>query len=473
MNNDLLDVITVPTLDLDRALQIADLALALGRVDRATRHPDGVRPETDTDHTLMLVLLAVDVASTLYDVPSGRRPILRPDLRKVILFALVHDLVEAYAGDVVSIDLTEEQRAEKARREAAALDRIRADLPGWIPSHIESYERQDCMESRLVHYLDKVVPKLTHALNGGAALEQLGLTPNEASEHNRTQGARLAAKNPDLVDVASLFDRAHLACIHEYVSRLEGAASDAEARACPCDGCSQPAVTRSPDDVPLCGECASTIEEPDMPDHPTAAEPAPPLDDRIRVALALFDDEEAEIGEEDVLPLLEEALHATLERRDLESCLDRIRATCEAAGIPGETREPDPDHPDDRTEDITTKWSTDKLVERLAAELAGERQAVADAHELTKRLRDRVEAHEASAADHAAALERSLAIARRAGVIGETERESQEVLVERLADRVHRASEYLDEVVGERRPMLRDPWVALRRVAAILDGTEA
>ena len=119
-----------------------------------------------------------------------------------------------------------------------------------------------------------------------------------------------------------------------------------------------------------------------------AAEPAPPLDDRIRVVLALFDDEEAELTEDDVRPLLEEALHATLDRRDLESCLDRIRATCEAAGIPGETREPSATHPDDRTEDITTKWSTDKLVERLAAKLAAVRARRDDTENRMRRARE-------------------------------------------------------------------------------------
>ena len=36
---------------LDRALVLARIALAFGRVERATFHEDGVRPETDTDHT--------------------------------------------------------------------------------------------------------------------------------------------------------------------------------------------------------------------------------------------------------------------------------------------------------------------------------------------------------------------------------------------------------------------------------------
>lgn len=355
MNNDLLDVITVPTLDLDRALQIADLALALGRVNRATRHPDGLRAETDTDHTVMLMLLAVDVVSTMYDAPG----LVHIDLRRVMLFALVHDLVEAYAGDVVSIDLTEEQRAEKARREAEALARIASDLPGWIPDLIEAYERQDSVEARLVHYLDKVVPKLTHVLNRGATLEQLGLTPWVSSEHNRTQGARLAAKSPDLRHISSLFDRAHVASVRAYAERMLDTPASREG------GMSDVITAQTPD-------VGHTSQ---IPDH----EPV----HGAGLLLAMLDDETVEVTEHDVRPVVERLLALVdglrsdlrglrhvlqLERAELAEHVahfDEIRALCVSAGIPVEVRRPSKSHPDDPTEDITERRATVDLVREL------------------------------------------------------------------------------------------------------------
>lgn len=52
--------------------QIADLALRFGRVDRATLHPDGVRHESDTDHTVMLVeVLRPELAGRVVWEPYG------------------------------------------------------------------------------------------------------------------------------------------------------------------------------------------------------------------------------------------------------------------------------------------------------------------------------------------------------------------------------------------------------------------
>ena len=192
---------------IERALLTARLALALGRVDRATYHEDGRRKETDTDHTVMLALLVADLAQ----LPTLRD---RVDLGKLLAFALVHDVVEAYAGDTVSIDLTPEQRREKAAREADALSRLRNEFgpDAWIVQTIEDYERQDTIEARLVYYADKIAPKFTHAMNGGCTLRKLGVDMDLVSE----QGQRLAAKNPDLPELTELFNAARAEMVRAY-----------------------------------------------------------------------------------------------------------------------------------------------------------------------------------------------------------------------------------------------------------------
>jgi putative hydrolase of HD superfamily len=73
-----------------KVIELAQLCLRFGRVDRATTHEDGQRHETDTDHTVMLGVIACAFASS-----CG----LDLDIGKVAQFALVHDLVEAHAGD--------------------------------------------------------------------------------------------------------------------------------------------------------------------------------------------------------------------------------------------------------------------------------------------------------------------------------------------------------------------------------------
>lgn len=64
--------------------ELASLVLDFGKVDRITAHQDGVFPESDTDHTVMLGVIGVSLAKRLYN---------DLDLGLIAQFALVHDLV--------------------------------------------------------------------------------------------------------------------------------------------------------------------------------------------------------------------------------------------------------------------------------------------------------------------------------------------------------------------------------------------
>lgn len=145
--------------ELSRAVRLAHLALALGRVERVTRHEDGVRPETDTDHTVMLGLVACELAP--------------PDLDRAMIAALslVHDLVEAYAGDTQTLVISPEAAAEKCTRERAARARLVTELGdgSWLADLLATYEQQKEPEARFVRLVDKVLPKLAHAFNGCSA----------------------------------------------------------------------------------------------------------------------------------------------------------------------------------------------------------------------------------------------------------------------------------------------------------------
>lgn len=157
-------------LDVEALPVLARIVTEFGRVQRSTQDAHG-DPESDTTHTVMLALLAVSL-SDLSPVP------LEPAL--ILLFALVHDLPEVYAGDTCTAGgLTPEEQAAKEYRESAALDRLREELVDprvcWIPDLIERYERQDTPEARFVRVVDKMTPRLTHILNGGSALRAVGI----------------------------------------------------------------------------------------------------------------------------------------------------------------------------------------------------------------------------------------------------------------------------------------------------------
>lgn len=136
------------------------LAFKFAGTNRVTLWPNGTTPESDTDHTVMLGLIACAVASKY-------APTLNVGL--IAQYAFVHDLVEAYAGDTNTFGgLSEEKMRDKEEREAAALKRIQDEfgesLP-WIPDMIREYESLNTPEARFIKVLDKCMPKVTRLLN--------------------------------------------------------------------------------------------------------------------------------------------------------------------------------------------------------------------------------------------------------------------------------------------------------------------
>jgi len=145
-------------------IDLGKLALKLGRVDRVTFHPDRITPESDTDHTVMLALIAPAFA-------AEHLPQLDPNM--VASFAVVHDLVEVYAGDTPTLRITPEGQEEKKLREKAAANQIYNQLVDtfpWVPAMIAAYEYGQSPEARYVRAMDKILPKVTHILNQGLTL---------------------------------------------------------------------------------------------------------------------------------------------------------------------------------------------------------------------------------------------------------------------------------------------------------------
>lgn len=184
---------TPATEALQRALRLAQIALAFGRVGRATRHEDGARVETDTDHTVMLGLVACELA------PSGL------DRTKIAAFALVHDLAEVYAGDTQTLTITPAGMAAKHAREDAARTRLAGELGegSWIAQTLAVYEAQREPEARFVRAMDKVLPKLTHAFNGCVAAWVLTDRAGFIEAHAR-QYRKLSEEYPEFPEVLEL-----------------------------------------------------------------------------------------------------------------------------------------------------------------------------------------------------------------------------------------------------------------------------
>ena len=182
----------------DAVVGLGQLALAFGRVDRITYHEDGRTPESDTDHTVMLGLVACAFA-------AAKLPQL--DLGVIAQLALVHDLVEVYAGDTPTLRITDEQKADKTAREHAAQDRIEIEFMGhlpWVPELIDDYEFRWSPEARYVKAMDKMLPKITHILNNLRAVREQEMGLHELSKRYNDQLVELreyAADFPPLFEL--------------------------------------------------------------------------------------------------------------------------------------------------------------------------------------------------------------------------------------------------------------------------------
>lgn len=177
----------------DAMISAGQLTLTFGRVDRITFHPDGLTPESDSDHTVMLGVVACGIADQLF-----------PDLNLGLIaqYALIHDLVEAYAGDTPTLRIpTADARADKKEREHAAYRRIdnefRHSMP-WLPLKIAAYETLTLREARFVKAVDKMLPKITHVLNGAIVIRDQGITRAELA-------ARLDAQVIEMMEYAAEF----------------------------------------------------------------------------------------------------------------------------------------------------------------------------------------------------------------------------------------------------------------------------
>lgn len=146
------------------------------RVERATplRFAPG-RNENDAEHSWSVALLASALAHQID--PSL-------DIGKVCQFATVHDLVEVYAGDTSNF-ASDDEKATKEEREAAALEKLRADLKAlpWIAETIEVYEAQELPEAQFVKAVDKIMPMLFDLIEEGQFYKEQKITADAWRQH--------------------------------------------------------------------------------------------------------------------------------------------------------------------------------------------------------------------------------------------------------------------------------------------------
>jgi putative hydrolase of HD superfamily len=145
----------------------------LKTVSRRTLVHDKSRQETDAEHSWHFAMMALVLLE--YSAEEG------VDVHRVIRMALVHDLVEIYAGDTFAYDTKGYE--DKEEREQAAADRLFSLLPADQAAEYRGlWEEFDAMESADARYaaaVDRLQPLLNNHITDGYTWEKYGVSAEQ------------------------------------------------------------------------------------------------------------------------------------------------------------------------------------------------------------------------------------------------------------------------------------------------------
>ena len=157
-------------ISLDQLIEFTKFTHVFHHTGRVARIPGFDRYANAVEHSYQVTLLAWYLA-VANDLPLDK------DL--VIKYALVHDTVEAYAGDTYAWD--PEAVATKAAREENARKKLEQTFPEFPDLHnlLERYEKREDKESRFVYALDKIIDPLNIYLEDGKLWNEAKLSLEE------------------------------------------------------------------------------------------------------------------------------------------------------------------------------------------------------------------------------------------------------------------------------------------------------
>lgn len=155
------------------------LVSSLSLIDRNHHVLDSERAENDIDHSFSVALLC------WYLCEKHRIPL---DLNKVMRYALVHDFVERYAGDVNTY-ATASERLKKIELEKASLSRLSAEFKGFpgLVAAMQNYEAKSDEEALFVWTVDKMQAMILGDLDNWRPYRKLGITYDKFAEKHSDQ----------------------------------------------------------------------------------------------------------------------------------------------------------------------------------------------------------------------------------------------------------------------------------------------
>lgn len=147
------------------------------KVKRSVYMPESDDYENDVHHSFSLALLAWQIHDKLN---------LDLDVAKILKYALVHDLVEVYAGDTHAFS-TAAERKRKLLKEAESLKKLRQEFAELFPDLTDTmaaYEEGDHAddEAKFVWSVDKLQPMLQGQIDNRRCFYEQGITKQAVSD---------------------------------------------------------------------------------------------------------------------------------------------------------------------------------------------------------------------------------------------------------------------------------------------------
>lgn len=159
--------------DLDKLLDFIKFTHELRKIKRQIVLDDD-QNENDAEHSYQMAMLA------MFIIDENN---LNLDRYRCMAMALVHDVIEVYAGDLI-VFAPQKELVDKAAREQEAVEQLAQDWPNISSLHelIEEYEERKTPEAKFVYALDKLIPEINNYLYGGKAWKKHGIKVEQVKE---------------------------------------------------------------------------------------------------------------------------------------------------------------------------------------------------------------------------------------------------------------------------------------------------
>lgn len=150
---------------LKRQIEFAITIDKMKNVFRRSLITDGSRNENDAEHSWHFAMLAM-----LLEEYSAEKV----NIERVLKIALVHDLVEVYAGDTFAYD--SKGNADKLEREIAAAEKLFGSLDGEQGAELralwDEFEAKETPEARYANAIDRIQPLMLNFMTNGHTWKQ-------------------------------------------------------------------------------------------------------------------------------------------------------------------------------------------------------------------------------------------------------------------------------------------------------------